>query len=72
MMTRPALRPIPIAQVLPLGSQPGLVVTMSPGQWDPLLSAHYESGDVLLELDSLARPIAAYQRGAATTEGRTS
>jgi hypothetical protein len=61
-MTRPRLNPIPLADVLPLGSRRAIVVTMSPGQWDTLLAGMYESGAVLLELDSDEQPIRAYQR----------
>lgn len=59
-MKRPALRSIPLADVLPLGSRPVVVMTMSIGQWDVVLSESYELGYVLLELDSRERPIAAY------------
>lgn len=70
-MMRPALRRIPLAEVLPLGSRAGLMATMSPGQWDPLLAALYEAGDTLLEVDVNGRAIAAYQKDHAE-KGRAS
>ncbi len=70
-MTRPKLHRIPLAEVLPIGSRPGLILTMSRGQWDALLAASYEAGDILLELDPRERPIAAYQKPG-VQEGRAS
>lgn len=64
-MTRPALRSIPLADVLPLGSRPCVVMTMSRGQWDAILAGAYADGYVLLELDRRERPVAAYQRAGA-------
>lgn len=64
-MRRPQLRSIPLADVLPLGSRPGIIATMSRGQWDAFLAGAYEDGFVLLELDKRERPIAAYQRAGA-------
>ena len=61
-MTRPLLRSIPLADVLPLGSRPAVVMTMSRRQWDTLLQGAYDQGLVLLELDAEERPVAAYQR----------
>jgi hypothetical protein len=60
-ISRPPLRAIPLADVLPLGSRPVVVVTMSIGQWDALLASSYDLGFVLLELDADERPIGAYQ-----------
>lgn len=40
----------------------GRVITMSVGQWDALLSAAYERGWTLLELDERERPVRAYRR----------
>jgi len=40
----------------------GLVVTMSPGQWDALLSTAYDTGATLLEIDDKEQPVKAYQR----------
>jgi hypothetical protein len=63
------LRPFPLADVLPLGSHPGQqVVTMSEGQWDGLLSAAYQRGWILLELDDDERPVRAYRNTAAAPE----
>ena len=56
------LRPIPLDDVLPLGSKPVLVMTMAQGQWDAMLSAAYAAGYVLLELDDEERPVRAYRR----------
>jgi len=60
--SRPPLRAVPLADVLPLGSRPAVVMTMSRGQWDSTLAASYEGGFVLLELDDRERPVAAYQK----------
>ena len=62
-MRRPDdLRVVPLAEVLPMGSQPGLFyVTMGPGQWDSLLAAAYAEGCVLLEMDGDERPVRAYR-----------
>ena len=62
---RPALRRVPLADVLPLGSRPVAVVTMSIGQWDALLQTSYDGGFLLLELDDRERPVAAYQKDGA-------
>jgi hypothetical protein len=57
------LHPFPLADVLLLGSQPKqLVVTMAEGQWDGLLSAAYELGWILLELDEDETPLRAYKK----------
>ena len=61
-MRRPALRPIPLADVLPLGSRPVAVITLAVGQWDSTLAASYEGGFVLLELDDEQQPLAAYKK----------
>ena len=61
-MIRPPLRPVPLASILPIGSRPQVVITMSVGQWDHLLAGVYESGGVLLELDDDEFPIAAYSK----------
>jgi len=37
-------------------------MTMSDGQWNPLLSAAYEQGWILLELDEDEKPVRAYQK----------
>jgi len=57
------LRPLPLNEVLPLGSKPSLlIITMSEGQWDETLSAAYEQGWVLLELDENEQPVRAFKR----------
>lgn len=42
--------------------KPAVIVTMSRGQWDKLLSAAYDSGATLLELDDNEIPVRAYRR----------
>lgn len=56
------LRPLPLDEVLPIGTRPGLVITMSEGQWDAMLSAAYAAGWILLELDEHERPVKAYRK----------
>ena len=56
------LRPIPLESAF---DKPGCVITMSPGQWDGLLSAAYERGWVLIEIDEHEQPVRAYQRAEA-------
>jgi hypothetical protein len=56
------LRPIPLTEILPLGSKPWVVMTMSEGQWDATLSAAYAAGFVLLELDDDEKPVRAYRK----------
>jgi hypothetical protein len=56
------LRPFPLAEVLPLGSRPLIVMTMSEGQWDGMLAAAYAAGYVLLELDDDEQPVRAYRK----------
>jgi hypothetical protein len=59
--TRPKLRPIPLADALPV--RPGVAyATMSPGQWDALLAVLYADGWVLLELNDHEEPVRAYRR----------
>jgi hypothetical protein len=58
------LRPIPLTDVLPLGSRPQLVITMGEAQWDSMLAAAYNDGWVLLEIDHRERPVRAYQKAA--------
>jgi len=69
-LTRPPLRAIPLADLLPLGSRRVCIITMSVGQWDAVLSSSYEVGFVLLELDDDERPVGAYQRADAEFPGR--
>jgi hypothetical protein len=60
---RPALNEVPLAAVWP--PLPGVCyVTLSPGQWDGLLSEAYGLGWVLLEVDDDERLARAYRRGA--------
>lgn len=54
------LRQIPLSK-LPT-AKGDVIVTMSEGQWDLLLSTAYKRGCVLLELDSNERPVRAYQK----------
>jgi hypothetical protein len=56
------LTPFPLADVLPLGRPGQLVMTMSEGQWDPLLASAYEAGWILLELDDDERPARAFRK----------
>jgi hypothetical protein len=63
--TRPALRPIPLADGWLKAGE--VTVTMSTGQWDAVLQASYDAGFVLLELDEDERPVAAYQRAGGGT-----
>jgi hypothetical protein len=51
------LRPFPLSDI---GGQ--RVMTMTEGQWDGLLSAAYEQGWILLELDADDRPVRAYRK----------
>ena len=51
-----ALKAIPGGTRVPM-------MTMSVGQWDALLSAAYEQGWILLELDDDERPVRAYRKG---------
>ena len=55
---RPELHSIPMSQVT-VG--PGArIITMSPGQWDGLLQASYETGWTLLEIVD-EQPVRAYR-----------
>ena len=58
------LRPFPLDEVLPLGRPGQLVMTMSVGQWDGMLSAAYTAGFILLELDENETPVRAYRKSA--------
>lgn len=57
------LRPLPLGDLLPLGRPGQRVMTMGEGQWDGILSAAYEQGWTLLELDEDERPVRAYRKG---------
>jgi len=41
---------------------PTCFITMARGQWDAMLSAAYDAGWVLIEVDDNEQPQAAYQR----------
>jgi hypothetical protein len=72
--SRRALTPFPLEQAIAAltGAEPrARVMTMCEGQWDALLSAAYESGWTLLELDSEERPLRAYRLKKPETEGDT-
>ena len=62
-MKQPVLNEIPIkeakAGILRGG---GLIITMSPGQWDALLDEGYNRGALLLEIDENEQPVKAYRR----------
>jgi hypothetical protein len=60
-MTRD-LRPIPLADALSFVERRECVITMSVGQWDNTLSAAYQAGWILLELDDNEVPVRAYQK----------
>lgn len=57
--TRRDFRPLPLASVTFGAGE--VIVTMSIGQWDALLSAAYEAGCILLELDD-EESVRAYQK----------
>ena len=58
-MKRPELHEIDIYKVM---DKPGLLVTMSAGQWDRLLEDAYNTGATLLELDEYEIPARAFRR----------
>ena len=63
--TRRDLRPVPLDDAFAAlaGHRGGqLIVTMSEGQWDVLLSVAYKAGAILLELDEREQPVRAYQQ----------
>jgi hypothetical protein len=45
-----------------LGGKPLCFVTMSPGQWDGILQAAYDTGWVLIEVDDAEIPVRAYRK----------
>jgi hypothetical protein len=63
-MKRPELNEIDLSKAMGniLNAVPGVVVTLSPGQWDRLLQAAYDTGATLLEIDKHERPVKAYRR----------
>jgi hypothetical protein len=56
------LRALPLTDVLPIGRAGQRVMTMCEGQWNGILSAAYEQGWVLLELDEDEQPVRAYRK----------
>lgn len=58
-MKRPELHEISIYSVL---DRPSVLITMSAGQWDPLLEAAYDTGATLIELDVNEIPARAYRK----------
>jgi hypothetical protein len=59
------LTPFPVADALKAlsGGMPGArIITMDTGQWDALLSAAYEQGWILLEVDDNEVPVRAYRK----------
>ena len=58
---RPELQSIPMSQVS-IGPA-ARIITMSPGQWDGLLQASYETGWTLLEIVD-EQPVRAYRKPA--------
>ena len=60
MKMRRDLHPVPLAEIIS-GKRPPRMITMAEGQWDALLSAAYENGWVLLELDDNEKPVRAYR-----------
>ena len=65
---RPDLSPFPFTTmqrfIEDMVANQWLVVTMSVGQWDPLLQAAYDGGSILLELDDDEQPLRAFRREA--------
>ncbi len=63
-MKRPELNEVDLstARTGLFNGRGGLFVTMSPGQWDALLSTAYDTGATLLEIDDKEQPVKAYQR----------
>lgn len=57
------LKPFPLADALRI--VPGrrrVMITMSEGQWDSILSAAYERGWILLELNDNEQPVRAFRK----------
>lgn len=69
-MRRPVLDEVPVEKVRreflggpeARGGKGIVVITMSPGQWDGLLSGAYDGGHILLEVNEHEVPIRAYRR----------
>jgi hypothetical protein len=64
VMKRPELHEIDLSKAMGniLNAVPGVVVTLSPKQWDKLLQAAYDGGATLLEIGKHERPVKAYRR----------
>ena len=58
------LSPYPLADAIAAMTErrPAVIVTMSVGQWDVFLSAAYDGGCILLELDDDEIPVRAYRK----------
>ena len=62
--TRQDLKPFPLdeaVRTLTRATPGALIITMGKGQWDALLSAAYEAGWILLEVDADEKPVRAYR-----------
>lgn len=65
-MKRPKLNQIPVEDFM---ESPGVIVTMSFGQWDQILQAAYNAGHILLEVDDNEMPVKAYRKDMGTGNG---
>ncbi|MFZ4439425.1 MAG: hypothetical protein ACOYOS_13430 [Syntrophales bacterium] len=64
-MKRPKMNKTDLAESMEAmlgGARPGCFITMSPGQWDVLLSNAYDRGWTLLEINDDEQPVAAYKK----------
>lgn len=67
------LNPFPLEEAMNAlsgGIPRARLMTMSVGQWDGLLSAAYEAGFILLELDANEQPVNSYRRGNGNDTGK--
>lgn len=57
------LTPFPLAEAMSAmsGARPALIITMGTDQWDTTLSAAYDAGWILVEIEH-ERPVRAYRR----------
>jgi hypothetical protein len=64
MHTARDLHPCPLDEAMKAltGGAPARLMTMGVGQWDAALSAAYEQGWLLLELDEDEKPVRAYRK----------
>lgn len=53
------LNEVPLSEINFL--KPGVIITMSTGQWDAFLETGYEHGFTLVELDENENPIKVYR-----------